>query len=112
MEKGKRLYESFKNRMLDVLKASGSTKRLDGGKYAVCHVLLSMDRRSDRTFLCGSVECKEWLASCGIYYHELFYAAILTVLPIFVTGGIHMDGFLDTCDALSSWQERSGGWKF
>lgn len=58
MEKGKRLYESFKNRMLDVLKASCSTKRLDGGKYAVCHVLLSMDRRSDRTFLCGSVECK------------------------------------------------------
>ena len=31
-------------------------------------------------------------------------AAILTVLPLVVTGGIHMDGFLDTMDALSSWQ--------
>ena len=58
MEKGKRLYESFKIACSMYSKASGSTKRLDGGKYAVCHVLLSMDRRSDRTFLCGSVECK------------------------------------------------------
>lgn len=34
------------------------------------------------------------------------YAAILTVIPILVTGGIHMDGFLDTMDALSSWQTK------
>lgn len=34
------------------------------------------------------------------------YAAILTVLPVLITGGIHMDGFLDTMDALSSWQTK------
>ncbi|MEY8392416.1 adenosylcobinamide-GDP ribazoletransferase [Lachnospiraceae bacterium 45-W7] len=34
------------------------------------------------------------------------YAAILTALPLLITGGIHMDGFLDTIDALSSWQSR------
>ena len=28
------------------------------------------------------------------------------LLPILITGGIHMDGFLDTWDALSSWGER------
>ena len=28
------------------------------------------------------------------------------ILPILITGGIHMDGFLDTWDALSSWGER------
>ena len=25
-------------------------------------------------------------------------------LPLLVTGGIHIDGFMDTCDALASWQ--------
>ena len=31
----------------------------------------------------------------------------LVLVPVFVTGGIHVDGLLDTSDALSSWQERS-----
>ncbi|MDO5135270.1 MAG: adenosylcobinamide-GDP ribazoletransferase [Eubacteriales bacterium] len=35
-----------------------------------------------------------------------FGCAVLTVLPILVTGGIHVDGLLDTADALSSWRER------
>lgn len=39
-------------------------------------------------------------------FHEVFYAAVAAVLPIVVTGGIHMDGFLDTVDALASWQPR------
>ncbi len=34
------------------------------------------------------------------------YAVLLTVIPIVLTGGIHMDGFLDTTDAISSWQTR------
>lgn len=34
------------------------------------------------------------------------YAAILTVIPVAVTGGIHLDGLLDTADALSSWQTK------
>ena len=29
------------------------------------------------------------------------------MIPVFVTGGIHVDGLLDTSDALSSWQERT-----
>lgn len=37
---------------------------------------------------------------------ELFRAGVLCVIPILVTGGIHMDGFLDTMDALSSYQTR------
>ena len=38
------------------------------------------------------------------YLHlaEALRAAVLTVLPLLITGGIHMDGFLDTVDALSS----------
>ncbi|MDO4749698.1 MAG: adenosylcobinamide-GDP ribazoletransferase [Eubacteriales bacterium] len=29
-------------------------------------------------------------------------AAILCLIPVFVTGGIHLDGYADTCDALAS----------
>ncbi len=34
------------------------------------------------------------------------YAALATALPVVVTGGIHMDGFCDTIDALSSHQSK------
>lgn len=35
-----------------------------------------------------------------------FFAAVGTALPILLTGGIHMDGFMDTVDALHSYQGR------
>lgn len=34
------------------------------------------------------------------------FAAVAVVWPLFLTGGIHMDGFLDTADALASHQPR------
>lgn len=37
-------------------------------------------------------------------FNNIIFAAIATVLPVFVTGGIHMDGYCDTIDALSSYQ--------
>ena len=40
--------------------------------------------------------------SCG----TLFFAGGMTLLPVLVNGGIHMDGFLDTQDALGSYQPR------
>lgn len=36
----------------------------------------------------------------------LLRGCIFSVLPILFTGGIHMDGFLDTCDGLSSYQSK------
>ena len=39
---------------------------------------------------------------CG----SLFFAAVMTLIPVLVTGGIHMDGFADTMDALSSYGDR------
>lgn len=35
-----------------------------------------------------------------------FTASVLTVLPLLVTGGIHLDGFMDVADARSSYQSR------
>ena len=37
---------------------------------------------------------------------NVFRAAVLTAVPVLVTGGIHLDGYLDTMDALSSWREK------
>ncbi|MCI8993315.1 MAG: adenosylcobinamide-GDP ribazoletransferase [Eubacterium sp.] len=37
---------------------------------------------------------------------DIFSAAVLLLIPVLVTGGIHLDGFLDTTDALSSYMER------
>lgn len=35
-----------------------------------------------------------------------FMAMALILVPVLVTGGIHVDGLLDTSDALSSWRDR------
>ena len=40
--------------------------------------------------------------SCG----KLLFAAVMTLIPVLVTGGIHLDGYADTIDALSSWGNR------
>ena len=57
-----------------------------------------------------------WLVGCVLGSHAqmepFFLAVILTVIPVFVTGGIHVDGLLDTSDALSSWQERTDSERF
>lgn len=37
--------------------------------------------------------------------HE-FITIVFVLLPVVITGGIHLDGLLDTADARSSWQER------
>lgn len=39
-------------------------------------------------------------------FGPLFFAAFALLIPIALSGGIHLDGFCDTCDALSSHQTR------
>ena len=34
------------------------------------------------------------------------FAAVMTLIPVFVSGGIHLDGFMDTMDALGSWGDK------
>lgn len=51
------------------------------------------------------------LCSAGLFYGSrilgfgrIFTSAVLSALPIFISGGIHMDGFLDTMDARCSYR--------
>lgn len=37
---------------------------------------------------------------------NVVFAGVMTLLPVLVNGGIHMDGFLDTMDALNSYGSR------
>ena len=37
--------------------------------------------------------------SCG----KFFFAAVMSLIPVLVTGGIHLDGYADTIDAISSY---------
>lgn len=47
----------------------------------------------------------DWL-SLLLSAGSLLRAAGFVLVPLLVTGGIHMDGFIDTSDALSSWQSK------
>lgn len=38
--------------------------------------------------------------------NSMFFTAVLLLISVMITGGIHLDGLLDTADALSSWQTR------
>lgn len=48
-----------------------------------------------------------WQIFClGFEIGAVLFAAVTAVLPILITGGIHMDGYCDTSDALASWQDK------
>lgn len=48
-----------------------------------------------------------WLCLCdALKVGILLKGAVGAIIPLLVTGGIHMDGFMDTSDAMASWQTR------
>ena len=48
-----------------------------------------------------------WQTLCRYFkLSSVLFAAITVALPIWVTGGIHMDGYCDTLDALASWRDK------
>ena len=54
----------------------------------------------------GIFRLSEWAQKMGISVSPLLGTILLVLVPILITGGIHMDGFLDTQDALSSYQPK------
>lgn len=48
-----------------------------------------------------------WYFLAGLWgVHTVLYAAAAALIPVLVTGGIHLDGYLDTCDALFSYGDK------
>lgn len=48
-----------------------------------------------------------WYRICGALGAEkLLFSAVAAAIPVIVTGGIHLDGFCDVCDAKASWGDR------
>lgn len=54
----------------------------------------------------GGAECLWFWLSGLLKLPALVGAAVAVAIPLLITGGIHMDGFCDTVDALSSQQDR------
>lgn len=56
--------------------------------------------------LCGAALWGWYVLADLLGISGFFFAAIATCLPLLITGGIHMDGYMDTVDALASHQSR------
>ena len=93
----------------------GAAVRLERKKYALRHVRLPAHWcrywcgvvcvwRDAPARLCqgGGLWCL-----CGVLpLPDMARAAAFCLVPVAVTGGIHLDGYADTCDALSSYGDR------
>jgi len=68
-------------------------------KYAICFL-------PSVGLLCGGL-LFGWYVLCDIVgISDFFFSVIAVCIPVLITGGIHMDGYMDTVDALSSYQDR------
>ena len=68
-------------------------------RYAICAFPLV-------GVICGTLLIL-WQWICGLLgCGSTLFAAVAVCIPLLVTGGIHMDGFMDTVDALASRQSR------
>lgn len=54
----------------------------------------------------GAASLAVFWAGCRFGADKSFLSVLLVLVPVLVTGGIHVDGLLDTADAMSCWQER------
>lgn len=54
----------------------------------------------------GALSCLWYQVSLLLPVGVFLRTAVLILIPVIVSGGIHLDGLLDTADALSSWQTK------
>lgn len=68
-------------------------------KYSICYFPLV-------AFPIAILEILVWYL-CGLLnLNDILRSALMTSVPILITGGIHLDGFCDTSDAISSYQPK------
>ncbi len=56
--------------------------------------------------LCGAALWGWIIVSRAIGESKVLFAAVAVCIPLLITGGIHLDGYMDTVDALASHQSR------
>lgn len=71
----------------------------DNMRYSMCFVPLI-------GFLIGVVLFGWYWLCVKCRFNDVFYACISALIPLLVTGGIHMDGYIDVVDALSSYGDK------
>ena len=54
----------------------------------------------------GALEVLWYQFCAGRLIGTLPFVMVALAIPILITGGFHLDGFMDTCDALHSYQDR------
>lgn len=72
----------------------------DAMKYAMCFFPVIGVATGMVSFMAALV--LRTYTQCGSF----FFGAVMTAIPVLITGGIHLDGFADTVDALSSYGDR------
>ena len=68
-------------------------------KYAICYFPLI-------GVVIGGLEVLIFWVCERLQCSEILRGILLTIIPLLVTGGIHMDGFLDTVDARNSYGDK------
>ncbi len=71
----------------------------DSMKYALCFFPVI-------GFLAGGLELLWLSAAKALSLSPVLYGAAAVAISELLTGGIHLDGFTDTCDALGSFRDR------
>ena len=52
----------------------------------------------------GALSVAWWCLCTTLGFEKLFFACVAVLIPLCITGGIHMDGFCDVVDAMSSYE--------
>lgn len=68
-------------------------------KYCICFLPLV-------GVVIGAAQFGAFVVLGRLAFGSVFRGAVLSALPVLLTGGIHMDGYLDTCDAMHSYGSR------
>ena len=66
-------------------------------KYAMCFFPLVGS-------VIGIIVFVSYILCCKFGIGDILRTSILTIMPVLITGGIHLDGFVDTMDAINSYQ--------
>lgn len=101
MKKAGKVFNSIKVAfaMFSRLPAGNVSWEEENMKYSMCFIPLV-------GAVIGGIAILWYWLSVKLGFNELFYATCAASLPILITGGIHMDGFCDVVDAISSYQEK------